>query len=151
MAVYLCGLAPIQPAALLGWMLYASLLSAQTLLVRCFPALYSSQRHWLVMCFKFSLAACLLYLIPTSVLEPIHSYGSFAKMLILGGGVVAFNCTGWYNTCTAGPAQHQPWPALQHLFMHLHGMLFTALLQQLHAPCTPHLSSTLCRSSSSCV
>lgn len=62
------------------------------------PGYYAANRGWLVLGFKLLLAAVLMSLVVTCVLEPIHSVGSYVKVLLMGSGIVMLNCTG-------GPAQ----------------------------------------------
>lgn len=44
--------------------------------------------------FKLLLTAVLMSLVVTCVLEPISSIGSYAKVLLMGSGIVMLNCTG---------------------------------------------------------
>jgi hypothetical protein len=58
------------------------------------PGYYAACRSWLVLVFKLLLAAVLMSLVVTCVLEPINSVGSYVKVLLMGSGIVMLNCTG---------------------------------------------------------
>jgi peptidoglycan biosynthesis protein MviN/MurJ (putative lipid II flippase) len=66
------------------------------------PGYYAASRGWLVLVFKLLLTAVLMSLVVTCVLEPIHTVGSYMKVLLMGSGIVMLNCTGGvqaYCTC----------------------------------------------------
>jgi hypothetical protein len=58
------------------------------------PGYYAASRSWLVLVFKLLLTAVLMSLVVTCVLEPIHTVGSYVKVLLMGSGIVMLNCTG---------------------------------------------------------
>jgi hypothetical protein len=58
------------------------------------PGYYAASRGWLVLVFKLLLTAVLMSLVVTCVLEPIHTVGSYVKVLLMGSGIVMLNCTG---------------------------------------------------------
>lgn len=66
----------------------------QQLLIQRYTEFYISHRLGLILVFKVLLAACLMGLVVTHTLEPAYSWGTFAKVLFMGGGVVMINCTG---------------------------------------------------------
>eukprot|EP00878_Enallax_costatus_P005623 GHUV01005897.1.p1 GENE.GHUV01005897.1~~GHUV01005897.1.p1 ORF type:complete len:363 (+),score=81.13 GHUV01005897.1:791-1879(+) len=90
----LLGVLPASHAALVMWLLYMATLSVQQLIIQRHTDYYMQHRMYLVLLFKVALAACLTGLIVTHTLEPIHSWGTFAKVLFMGGGIVMVNCTG---------------------------------------------------------
>eukprot|EP00882_Tetradesmus_deserticola_P009987 GHRQ01010553.1.p1 GENE.GHRQ01010553.1~~GHRQ01010553.1.p1 ORF type:complete len:144 (-),score=38.16 GHRQ01010553.1:251-682(-) len=90
----LVGAVPASSSGLAAWISYMLALALHATLQQQQPGYYAASRGWLVLVFKLLLAALLMSLVVTCVLEPIHSVGSYVKVLLLGSGIVMLNCTG---------------------------------------------------------
>lgn len=88
------GLLPAPPAAVALWFIYMSTLSLQQLVIQRYTEFYMQHRLQVVLLFKAALAGCLMGLVVTHTLEPVHNWGTFAKVLFMGAGIVMVNCTG---------------------------------------------------------
>ncbi|KAF6265146.1 hypothetical protein COO60DRAFT_1117651 [Scenedesmus sp. NREL 46B-D3] len=90
----LVGVASASRSGLAAWICYMLALALHAGLQQQQPGYYAANRGWLVLGFKLLLAAVLMSLVVTCVLEPIHSVGSYVKVLLMGSGIVMLNCTG---------------------------------------------------------
>ncbi|WIA17775.1 hypothetical protein OEZ85_009288 [Tetradesmus obliquus] len=89
----LAGAFPASKSGIAAWLAYLLTLALHAVLQQQ-PGFYAARRSWLVLLFKLLLTAVLMSLVVTCVLEPISSIGSYAKVLLMGSGIVMLNCTG---------------------------------------------------------
>jgi hypothetical protein len=109
----LAGAFPASKSGLAAWTAYLLTLALHAA-VQQQPGYYAASRGWLVLVFKLLLGAVLMCLVVTCVLEPIHSPGSYVKVLLMGSGIVMLNCTGgqpgtqgyYYSACSTVQASN---------------------------------------------